>query len=102
MPALSAPILALHRDGFNRAKVDWSGRISRAGDAAVRRALYRAANVLIHHSKGWCALKSWAVRIARRRGLGKAKVALARKLAVVLHKMWMAREDDRLKSVATQ
>jgi transposase len=85
---------------FQSGEVDWSGRISRAGDAAVRRALYQAANVLIHHSKGWCALKSWAVRLAKRRGLGKAKVALARKLAVVLHKMWTSGEDYRLKATA--
>jgi len=56
--------------------------------------------VLIHHSKGWCALKSWAVRLAKRRGLGKAKVALARKLAVVLHKMWTTGEDYRLRAAA--
>lgn len=79
-------------------ELDWSGRISRAGDAAVRRALYQAANVLLHHSKRWCALKSWAVRLAKRRGLAKAKVALARKLAVVLHKLWTADEDYRLKA----
>ena len=79
-------------------ELDWSGRISRAGDAAVRRALYQAANVLLHHSKRWCALKSWAVRLAKRRGLAKAKVALARKLAVVLHKLWTANEDYRLKA----
>jgi transposase len=65
-------------------EVDWSGGISRAGDASVRRALYQAANALIHFSGHWCALKSWAVRLAARRGLGKAKVALARKLAVAL------------------
>jgi len=58
---------------FQSGEMDWSGGISRAGDAGVRRALYQAANVLIHHSRGWCALKSWAVRIAKRRGLGKAK-----------------------------
>ena len=81
-------------------ETDWSGGISRAGDAGVRRALYQAANVLIHHSRGWCALKSWAVRVAKRRGLGKAKVALARKLAVVLHKMWTTGEDYRLKAGA--
>jgi transposase len=85
---------------FQSGEVDWSGRISRAGDAAVRRALYQAANVLIHHSKGWCTLKSWVVRLAKRRGLGKAKVALARKLAVVLHKMWTSGEDYRLKATA--
>jgi transposase len=85
---------------FQSGETDWSGRISRAGDAAVRRALYQAANVLLHHSKGWCALKSWAVRLAKRRGLGKAKVALARKLAVVLHKMWTTGEDYRLTAAA--
>ena len=85
---------------FQSGEMDWSGGVSRAGDAGVRRALYQAANVLIHHSRGWCALKSWAVRVAKRRGLGKAKVALARKLAVVLHKMWMTGEDYRLKATA--
>lgn len=85
---------------FQSGEMDWSGGISRAGDAGVRRALYQAANVLIHHSRGWCALKSWAVRVAKRRGLGRAKVALARKLAVVLHKMWTAGEDYRLKAAA--
>ena len=85
---------------FQSGEMDWSGGISRAGDAGVRRALYQAANVLIHHSRGWCALKSWAVRVAKRRGLGEAKVALARKLAVVLHKMWTTGEDYRLKAAA--
>jgi transposase len=85
---------------FQSGEMDWSGGITRAGDAGVRRALYQAANVLIHHSRGWCALKSWAVRLAKRRGLGRAKVALARKLAVVLHKMWTADQDYRLKAQA--
>lgn len=85
---------------FQSGETDWSSGISRAGDAGVRRALYQAANVLLHHSRGWCALKSWAVRVAKRRGLGKAKVALARKLAVVLHKMWTSGEDYRLKAAA--
>ncbi len=81
---------------FQSGEMNWSGGISRAGDAGVRRALYQAANVVIHHSRGWCALKSWAVRLAKHRGLGKIKVALARKLAVVLHKMWTTGEDYRL------
>ena len=85
---------------FQSGEMDWSGGISRAGDAGVRRALYQAANVLIHHSRGWCALKSWAVRLATRRGLGKAKVALARKLAVVLHRIWTTGEDYRLKAAS--
>jgi len=83
---------------FQSGEMDWSSGISRAGDAGVRRALYQAANVLIHHSRGWCALKSWAMRVAKRRGLGKAKVALARKLAVVMHRMWIAEEDYHLKA----
>jgi transposase len=86
---------------YQSGEMDWSGGISRAGDAGVRRALYQAANVLIHHSHGWCALKSWAVRLAKRRGLGRAKVALARKLAVVMHRMWMNGEDYRLKAAVT-
>ena len=81
-------------------EMDWSGGISRAGDAGVRCALYQAANALIHHSRGWCALKSWAVRLAGRRGLGKAKVALARKLAVVLHRIWMTGESYRFSAEA--
>ena len=83
---------------YQSGNLDWSGRISRAGDASVRRALYQAANVLIHHSRGWCALKSWAVRVAKRRGLGKAKVALARKLATVLHRIWTTGEPYRFQA----
>lgn len=81
---------------YQSGDMDWSAGISRAGDASVRRALYQAANALIHHSRGWCALKSWAVRLAGRRGLKKAKVALARKLAVVMHRMWINDESYRI------
>lgn len=67
---------------------DVSGRISKVGDAAVRSGLYEAANIiLIKPIKGCTELKSWATRIARRAGPRKAKVALARKLAVILHRM---------------
>jgi transposase len=67
---------------------DVSGRISKLGDAAVRSGLYESANIiLIKPIKGCTELKSWATRIARRAGPRKAKVALARKLAVILHRM---------------
>ena len=67
---------------------DRSGRISKVGDAAVREALYQAAHVMLTKPvKGCTELKSWAMRIARRAGMRKAKVALARKLAVILHRM---------------
>ena len=58
------------------------------GDGSVRTALYEAAHVILTRHKGG-ALKSWAMKLARRAGMMKAKVALARKLAVVLHRMWV-------------
>ena len=69
-------------------EIDRSGRISKIGDAGVREALYQAAHVMLTKPVRGCPeLKSWAMRIARRAGSRKAKVALARKLAVVLHRM---------------
>jgi transposase len=73
---------------YQSGEIDYTGRISKIGDAAVRTALYEAAHImLIKPIKGCAALKSWAMRIARRSGMKKAKVALARKLAVILHRM---------------
>lgn len=69
-------------------ETDYSGRISKIGDASVREALYQAAHVILTKPvKGCSRLKSWAMRIARRAGMNKAKVALARKLAVIMHRM---------------
>jgi transposase len=73
---------------YQSGETDYTGRISKIGDASVRTALYEAAHImLIKPIKGCTALKSWAMRIARRSGMKKAKVALARKLAVILHRM---------------
>ena len=73
---------------YQSGETDYTGRISKIGDAAVRTALYEAAHImLIKPIKGCAALKSWAMRIAKRCGMKKAKVALARKLAVILHRM---------------
>jgi transposase len=73
---------------YQSGETDVSGRISKIGDAAVREALYQAAHVMLTKPiKGCSQLKSWAMRIAKRAGLRKAKVALARKLAVILHRM---------------
>jgi transposase len=69
-------------------EVDWSGRISKCGDAMLRTYLFEAANVLLTRVQKWCALKAWGMRLAKRNGLRKAKVAVARKLAVILHRMW--------------
>ena len=73
---------------YQSGQTDVAGRISKIGDATVRTALYEAAHImLIKPIKGCSQLKSWAMRIARRSGMKKAKVALARKLAVILHRM---------------
>ena len=72
---------------YSSGQTDYDGRISRCGDAMVRTALFQAANVLIHQGRP-CSLKAWAMRVARRRSLKAAKVALARKLAVIMHRMW--------------
>jgi transposase len=72
---------------YQSGETDVTGRISKVGDAGVRTALYEAANVILTRPVKGSALKGWAARIANRAGLRKAKVALARKLAVVLHRM---------------
>lgn len=73
---------------YQSGQTDYTGRISKIGDASVREALYQAAHVMLTKPvKNCSALKSWAMRIARRAGMRKAKVALARKLAVILHRM---------------
>ena len=73
---------------YQSGETDRSGRISKIGDASVREALYQAAHVMLTKPVKDCSeLKGWAMRIARRAGMNKAKVALARKLAVILHRM---------------
>lgn len=68
-------------------EVDWTGRITKQGDSMVRKLLYEAANSILTRSRGSFALKGWAMKIAKRRGLRKARVALARRLAVIMHAM---------------
>ena len=72
---------------YQSGETDVTGRISKVGDAGVRTVLYEAANVILTKPVKGSALKSWAARLAVRVGMRKAKVALARKLAVVLHRM---------------
>jgi transposase len=72
---------------YQSGETDVTGRISKIGDAGVRTMLYEAANIILTRPVKGSALKSWAARLALRAGMGKAKVALARKLAVVLHRM---------------
>jgi transposase len=73
---------------YQSGETDYTGRISKIGDSSVRTALYEAAHIMLTKPvKGCSELKSWAMRIARRAGMSKAKVALARKLAVIMHRM---------------
>jgi transposase len=65
-----------------------SGRITKCGDGTVRTLLYEAANVLLVKISRDSALRSWGLAIAQRSGFKKAKVAVARKLAVLLHRLW--------------
>jgi transposase len=73
---------------YQSGEVDRPGRISKAGDQLVRTLLYEAANALLTRSRQPSALKAWAEAIAARSGRKKAKVALARRLAVMLHRLW--------------
>ena len=74
-------------------EVDRMGRISKRGDAMMRTALYEAAQVLLTRVKRWSALKAWAAQVSRRRGHKKAIVALARRVGVILHRMWVDGTD---------
>jgi transposase len=73
---------------YQSGQTDYTGRISKIGDASVRTALYEAAHIMLTKPLKDCSqLKSWAMRVARRAGMSKAKVALARRLAVIMHRM---------------
>jgi transposase len=81
------PLFGLTPRRYQSGETDVTGRISKAGDAMVRTALYEAANAILERSAGDSPLRRWALAVARRAGMRKAKVALARKLAVILHRM---------------
>jgi transposase len=70
-------------------ETDITGAVSRVGDVMVRTALYEAAHILLTRAVRFSALKRWALEVAKRRGMRRAKVALARKLAVILHRIWV-------------
>jgi transposase len=69
-------------------ETDITGKISRWGDRQLRTYLFEAANVLVHRTKQWSTLKAWGVKLIKRIGMKKAKVAIARKIAIILHCIW--------------
>ncbi len=78
---------------YQSGEMDVTGYISKCGDPLVRAYLYEAATVLLTRVEKWSALKAWGLRLAKRVGMKKAKVAVARKLAVIMHRMWVTGEE---------
>lgn len=76
-------------------EIDYDGGISKSGDAMLRTMLYEAAHTLLTQSRHWSWLKAWGTRVAQRRGMRRAIVAVARRLAVILHRMWVDGSDFR-------
>jgi len=74
---------------YQSGEIDRRGAISRCGDEMMRTMLYEAAQSMLFHSTRWSWLKAWAMKIARHRGMKKAVVALARRLAVIMHRIWV-------------
>lgn len=85
---------------FQSGEVDYDGRISKCGDEMLRATLYEAAQVLLTRTKKWSWLKAWGLQVARRRGMRKAIVAVARRLAVILHRMWLDGTEFRWRKEA--
>ena len=80
---------------YQSGETDNPGRISKAGDVEARQALYTAAHAMLTRSYAWSTLKAWGLRLAKVRGLRRAVIAVARKLAVILHRMWVDGTDFR-------
>jgi transposase len=87
--------LGLTPKQYQSGEIDRSGRISKCGDTLTRTLMYEAAIVLLTRVKRPSSLKDWAQAIAKRSGAGKARVALARKLTVILHSIWRSGEPFR-------
>src|SRR5262245_23841655 len=88
-------VLGLTPCKYQSGESDHTGAISKCGDEMMRVMLYEAAQILLMRSTKWSWLKAWAMQIARRRGVKKAIVALARRLAVVMHRIWVDATEFR-------
>ncbi len=80
---------------YQSGETDRDGGVSKVGDSMVRTALFEAAHIMLTRAVRFSSLKRWALGVAQRRGMKRAKVALARKLAVVLHRMWVEATEFR-------
>jgi transposase len=83
------PYLGLTPRKYQSGEVDRTGSISKCGDRMTRSLLFEAAGVLLFRNRQTSALRDWGLKLSRRAGTRKARVAVARKLAVLLHRLWM-------------
>src|SRR5215467_10558509 len=82
-------VFGLTPSKYQSGENDRTGAISRCGDEMMRMMLYEAAQSMLVRTAKWSWLKAWAMKIARHRGMKKAIVALARRLAVIMHRIWV-------------
>ena len=82
-------VFGLTPSRYQSGEIDRPGAISRCGDEMMRAMLYEAAHIMLVRLTKWSWLKAWAMKIARHRGMKKAIVALARRLAVIMHRIWV-------------
>lgn len=90
-----AAYLGLTPRRYQSGEVDRNGRISKCGDPLVRAYLFEASTYLLTKAAKWSTLRAWGMRIAKRSGMKNAKVAVVRKLAVIMHRMWLTGEPFR-------
>jgi transposase len=100
--ATVAPHLGLTPRKYQSGQTDRSGRISKYGDAMMRHLLYESATLVLGRLKRAARLKEWGLQIAERRGIKRARAAVARKLGVILHRMWLDGTDFRWHEVPEQ
>ncbi|HSG93751.1 MAG TPA: IS110 family transposase [Methylotenera sp.] len=87
---------------YQSGESNYIGGISKRGDPSTRRALVSAATVMLINTNDWNSMKAWGVRLSKRIGFSKARVAVARKLAVTMHKMWMNNDRFRPKKLSNK
>jgi transposase len=84
------PRLGLTPRVYQSGEIDRSGQISKCGDRMLRHLLYEAASALMTRTRKWSRLRAWGVSVAKRGGMKRATVAVARKLAVIMHRIWVS------------
>jgi len=86
---VASALFGLTPEKYQSGETDVTGGITRVGDEMIRCALYEAANVMMSRVTRCSTLKRWTMDVAKRRGTKRAKVALARKIAVAFHRIWV-------------